>query len=358
MAAIILDKVTKNFGALVASDRVSLDIGDGEFFTLLGPSGCGKTTTLRLVAGLEYPDSGNVLIGGNDVTRVQPAKRRIAMVFQNYALYPHMTIRQNISYPLRLRKVEKDEIERKVLDVSERLDIYRVLDRFPAEVSGGQQQRTAVARAMVQGPSAYLFDEPLSNLDARLRLESRRFLKQVLKETGGTAVYVTHDQTEAMALSDRVGVMRDGRLVQVAPPDELYARPADTFVAGFVGNLPMNLVKGKLTAGGQKFVAGDLKIGLDRTLPVKDGDDITLGVRPEDIAVIKEGTVNGSVVDVEHLGAERIVTFDCDGVDFFVRVVGDKRAGTGDKAKLLFPSDKMHFFDDSGDRIEAGQSLK
>ncbi len=352
MAEVVLESVVKDFGGVRAVDEVSLRIGDGEFFTLLGPSGCGKTTTLRLVAGLEYADAGRVLIGGRDVTRVPPAGRRIAMVFQNYALYPHMTIGENIGYPLKLKKRPEREIVEKVGEVARRLGIDAVLARGPAAISGGQQQRAAVARAMVGEPLVYLFDEPLSNLDARLRLESRRFLKHVLRETGGTAVYVTHDQTEAMALSDRVAVMKQGRLVQVAPPEELYARPASTFVAGFVGHLPMNLIEGALTtAQGPEFAAGDLRIGLAAGTAVADGARATLGVRPEDLGLSAEGGVRGRVEDVEDLGSEKIVTVSCRGVALIARVVGGAAPGPGDDTGVIFDPARMHLFDEKGDRV-------
>jgi ABC-type sugar transport system ATPase subunit len=353
MANVVLENVVKDFGSLRAVDDVSLEIGEGEFFTLLGPSGCGKTTTLRLVAGLEYPDRGRVIIGGQDVSRVPPARRRIAMVFQNYALYPHMTIRENIGYPLKLKRASDQEIGDRVDRIAARLRIDKVLDRLPAEVSGGQQQRAAVARAMVGDPLVYLFDEPLSNLDARLRLESRRFLKRVLRDTGGTAIYVTHDQTEAMALSDRVGVMKDGRLVQVAAPDELYRKPASTFVAGFVGNLPMNLIEGEISRkGGILFRAGDFRVDLDPGPDLADGSKVTLGVRPEDIDISADGIIKGGVEDVETLGSEEIVSVNCSGVSLFVRMVHGGTPAPGESVGLAFSLKDVHLFDGTGARIQ------
>ncbi|HUT53200.1 MAG TPA: ABC transporter ATP-binding protein [bacterium] len=353
MAEVVLENAVKDFGGTRAVDDVSLTVGDGEFFTLLGPSGCGKTTTLRLVAGLEYADSGRVLIGGRDVTRVPPAGRRIAMVFQNYALYPHMTIRENIGYPLKLKKKPERELNEKVDEVARRLGIEQVLARSPAAISGGQQQRAAVARAMVGEPLVYLFDEPLSNLDARLRLESRRFLKHVLRETGGTAVYVTHDQTEAMALSDRVAVMKEGRLIQVAAPEELYARPASTFVAGFVGHLPMNLIEGEVRmADGPAFCAGDLRVKLPAGTAGRDGARATLGARPEDLALTMGGGIRGRVEDVEELGSEKIVTVSCRGVALIVRVVVGQAPRPGDEADVIFDPARVHLFDEKGERID------
>lgn len=352
MAKVILDNVTKEFEGVTAVDRASLEVMDGEFFTLLGPSGCGKTTTLRLVAGLEYPDSGKVVIGDREVTRVPPARRRIAMVFQNYALYPHMTVRQNIAYPLKLKKTPPAEIESKTREIAERLGIDRVLDRLPAEISGGQQQRTAVARAMVQDPLVYLFDEPLSNLDARLRLESRRFLKRVLKDSGGTAIYVTHDQTEAMALSDRVGVMKDGRLVQVASPRELYSRPGSTFVAGFVGHLPMNLVEGEVAVeGGARFEAPGISLALPGNFESFEGAGVTLGIRPEDLFISDRGDLEGAVEDVEPLGSEFIVTVDCSGSPLIMRLAGNLGPERGEVLILNVPPQALHLFDSEGNRI-------
>jgi ABC-type sugar transport system ATPase subunit len=274
------------------------------------------------------------------------------MVFQNYALYPHLTIRENIGYPLKLRKVPAEVARDKISSAASRLGIEQVLDRMPSEISGGQQQRTAVARAMVQDPAAYLFDEPLSNLDARLRLESRRFLKQVLRETRGTAVYVTHDQTEAMALSDRVGVIKDGRLVQVAPPEELYARPASTFVAGFVGNLPMNLIEGEARVeSGAWFVSNGLRVALPRGVTAEPGERLTLGLRPEDIALTAEASLAGVIEDIEPLGSERIVTVTAAGIPLIVRVIGEQILAIGQTIGIEPAPGRLHLFDAAGLRL-------
>jgi multiple sugar transport system ATP-binding protein len=353
MASVELEEVVKKFGGVRAVDRVSLTVGEREFFTLLGPSGCGKTTTLRLVAGLEYPEAGRVLIGGREVTRTPPARRRIAMVFQNYALYPHMTVAENIAYPLKLRKVPRQDIADKVRVIAHRLGIEAVLDRFPAQVSGGQQQRTALARAMVQDPLVFLFDEPLSNLDARLRLESRRFLKQALRETAVAAIYVTHDQTEAMALSDRVGVMKEGKLVQVAPPAELYSRPASVFVAGFVGHLPMNLVEGEAVGeNGLWFRAGGFAVRLPKGVEVKSGSRITLGARPEDLELAANGGIKGVVEDVEPQGSEWIVTVTVEGVPLVLRHGEGRPPEVGAVVDLSLPPTKIHVFDAAGLRVD------
>jgi len=353
MSQVVLEEVTKTFRGTPAVEGVSLSVSEAEFFTLLGPSGCGKTTTLRLVAGLEFADRGRVMIRGRDVTRTPPARRRIAMVFQNYALYPHMTIAENIGYPLKLRRMGASAMEEKVKSVAETLKIHNILSRRPYEISGGQQQRAAVARAMVRDPLVYLFDEPLSNLDARLRLESRRFLKRVLHDTGGTAIYVTHDQTEAMALSDRVGVMRDGKLVQTAPPEELYLRPASTFVASFVGNLPMNLVEGTMekTDAGTVFVSRGLRFPLACPEGSEPGRALTVGIRPEDILLGATGDVRGTVENIETLGSEMIVTVDCRGSHIYVRLISDSPPSAGDVVALRLPQEKLHLFDEKGRRL-------
>jgi multiple sugar transport system ATP-binding protein len=350
MAEVVLDQVSKLFGSAKAVDNISLRIADGEFFTLLGPSGCGKTTTLRLVAGLELADAGTIRIGERDVTRVPPAERRIAMVFQNYALYPHMTIAENISYPLRLRKVPVETRTAKIRSVSEKLRIGQLLDRMPAQISGGQQQRVAVARAMVQDPLVYLFDEPLSNLDAKLRLEARRFLKHLQRETGVTAIYVTHDQTEAMALSDRVAVLKDGRLAQVAPPEEIYHQPANAFVAGFVGSPPMNLIEGKIEGTG--FVSGKFSVELDQVKKPGPGSMATLGIRPEHIRLSPPGAsaLAGVVDDVEPLGNEQIVTVVVAEVPLLVRVIEPTPPRPGDRVSIHFEPSALHLFGPDGTR--------
>ena len=243
MAGITLDRVTKAFGAVKAVDGVSLEVGDGEFLVLVGPSGCGKSTLLRLLAGLEDVTDGTIAIGDRDVTDLAPRSRDIAMVFQSYALYPHMTVRQNLGYGLRARKTPKDEIARRVGEVAELLGLADLLERRPAQLSGGQRQRVAMGRAIVRQPQAFLLDEPLSNLDAKLRVGMRASLAQLHQRLGVTTVYVTHDQTEAMTLGQRVAVMRDGHILQCDSPSELYARPNDLFIAAFIGSPAMNLVE-------------------------------------------------------------------------------------------------------------------
>jgi multiple sugar transport system ATP-binding protein len=356
MAEVKLEGVNKRFGDHVALSGISLEIAEGEFFTLLGPSGCGKTTALRLVAGLELADQGTIRIGDRDVTHLPPAQRRVAMVFQNYALYPHMTIAENISYPLRIRKMPKDQIKDKVNSVADKLYLAGLLDRMPSQVSGGQQQRVAVARAMVQDPLVYLFDEPLSNLDAKLRLEARRFLKRIQRETGITAIYVTHDQTEAMAMSDRVAVLKDGRLMQVASPEKIYAEPADVFVAGFVGSPPMNLIEGRIQkqGGGSRFSAGEFSVELKDDLPLETGTKMTLGIRPEHVFFDHaEGRqrCEALIEDVEQLGSEIIVSLSIGEVILLSRVWKGHAPKTGARAALYLDTSAFHVFDDEGNRI-------
>src|SRR5215831_177315 len=249
MADIVIDNITKSFGSFLALERVDLDIADGEFLALLGPSGCGKTTLLRIIAGLETPSSGRVKIGGRDVSALPPRKRGLAMVFQNYAVFPHMSVRQNIGFGLRMAGAEAAWIERQVARAAALMHIEALLDRYPAQLSGGQRQRVAVARALAVEPAVLLMDEPLSNLDALLRLEMRTELKAVLTEARTTTLYVTHDQTEAMGLADRIAVMQEGRIVQTGTPLDIYRRPNSMFVGGFIGSPPMNFLRLPVVAG-------------------------------------------------------------------------------------------------------------
>ncbi|MBO5940299.1 MAG: ABC transporter ATP-binding protein [Kiritimatiellae bacterium] len=291
MARVVFNKVSKIYsrGDTPAVDSFSLEIEDGEFLVLVGPSGCGKSTTLRMVAGLELPSSGSIFIDGSDVTNLPPKDRDIAMVFQNYALYPHMTVQENLSFALKLRKVPKDEIARRTAAAAETLGLTPYLKRLPKALSGGQRQRVALGRAIVRNPSVFLFDEPLSNLDAKMRVEMRAEIIRLHRRLGATMIYVTHDQTEAMTMGTRIVVMNGGRIQQVAPPMEVYERPANTFVASFIGTPPMNL-----------FPPGVLDLGR------------TVGVRPENIRIndVPQADSKGvlAVVDlVEPLGSETLV---------------------------------------------------
>ena len=337
MATVVFDRVCKVYarGDAPAVDRFSLEVADGEFLVLVGPSGCGKSTTLRMVAGLELPSSGTISIGGRDITTLPPKDRDIAMVFQNYALYPHMTVRENLSFALKLRHVAKDEIARRTAAAAATLGLAPYLDRLPKALSGGQRQRVALGRAIVRDPSVFLFDEPLSNLDAKMRVEMRAEIIRLHRRLGTTMIYVTHDQTEAMTMGTRIVVMAGGRIQQAAPPMEVYAHPANTFVASFIGTPPMNL-----------FPPGMLDLGR------------TVGVRPEHIAILPDASPGGetpakglrAAVDlVEPLGSETLV--HCitaeRGVKVTVRVMdGSAVPGIGERVLLVPDMAKAAQFDE------------
>jgi ABC-type sugar transport system ATPase subunit len=304
MAEVTLRNVSKRFpGGTLALDDLSLEIADGEFMILVGPSGCGKTTALRCIAGLEKPSSGTIGIDRRVVNDVIPPERDIAMVFQNYALYPHMTVYRNLAFGLRERKVRKDEIDRRVREISRMLGLDDLLKRRPAQLSGGQRQRVAMGRALVREPSAFLLDEPLSNLDAKLRVQMRAELKRLHGRLGITTIYVTHDQIEAMTLGDRIAVMSNGRLQQLGPPQELYDAPTNLFVAGFIGSPAMNLVRGR--AAGGRIEAGELAFERPGT---PDGD-VAVGFRPESFVASNDGlpSLEFLVDVVEPLGDEIMV---------------------------------------------------
>ncbi|MET9343836.1 ABC transporter ATP-binding protein [Nonomuraea sp. NPDC003804] len=318
MAAIELRGLTKVYpGGVKALDSLDLMVPDGEFFALLGPSGCGKTTLLRTIAGLETATDGSVVIGERDVTGVQPGGRDVAMVFQDYALFPHMDVTDNIAYPLRIKKVAKATRAGRAREVGERLGLAHLMDRRPGQLSGGQQQRVALARVMATQAQAFLFDEPLSNLDARLRLEARTFLKKLQRELGVTTVFVTHDQAEALAMADRMAVMENGHIRQIGTPAEVFQRPANTFVAAFIGSTPMNLLEG-VVRGERLEVAGcKLPVPASAEGRLSDGEQIVYGVRPEYMTYAAEpveGAFGGRVAIVENLGAVHLVTLEVGGV--------------------------------------------
>jgi multiple sugar transport system ATP-binding protein len=316
MAAVTLSSLTKEFpGGVRALDTLDLTVADGEFFALLGPSGCGKTTLLRTVAGLESPTSGTVRIGDREVTTLAPGARDVAMVFQDYALFPHMTVLDNIAYPLRIRRQPRPERVARAGDVGAHLGLAALMDRRPAALSGGQQQRVALARAVACHPSVFLFDEPLSNLDARLRLEARTFLKRLQRDLAVTTVFVTHDQAEALALADRIAVMEAGRIRQVGTPREVFGRPANTFVANFIGSTPMNLLPGAVTDGTVAVAGGTLAVPAGGA-GVGSGERVIVGLRPEYVSLSTTpvpGALAGEVSVIEHLGAISLVTVEADG---------------------------------------------
>ncbi|MFU8875384.1 ABC transporter ATP-binding protein [Micromonospora sp. SL4-19] len=319
MSAITLRELTKVYpNGVRALDTLDLEIADGEFFALLGPSGCGKTTLLRTIAGLELASGGTVHIGDRAVTNLPPGQRDVAMVFQDYALFPHMTVRDNIAYPLRIKKVGRSARHEKAASTADELGLSALLERRPGQLSGGQQQRVALARAMACHPQVFLLDEPLSNLDARLRLEARTFLKRLQRELGVTTVFVTHDQAEALALADRIAVMEGGRIRQVGTPTEVFRRPANTFVAGFIGSTPMNLVPARVDGDALAVAGVRLAAPEDVRGRLTDGQSVVYGVRPEYLDYSSEpvpDALTGQVVVVENLGSFSLVSLDVPAED-------------------------------------------
>jgi ABC-type sugar transport system ATPase subunit len=350
MARAVLSGVAKRFGAVRILDDFSLDVGDGELVTVLGPSGCGKSTLLRLIAGLEELDAGTIRLGERRIDALPARERDVAMVFQSYALYPHLTVRGNVEFPLRMRGVGRAERERQAAEVAAMLELSELLERRPAALSGGQRQRVALARALVRRPALFLLDEPLSNLDARLRGDVRRSIKDVQRRLGVTTLYVTHDQTEAMTLGDRVVVLDRGRIQQCGAPLAVYERPANAFVAGFVGTPPMNLLRatqadGAVTVGGQRVPLPDAA----RAALAAHGGDVLVGVRPEAFAVgvPAEAAVDAGLVarldpaSREALGGETLFRARIGGEDVAVRVFGNVADAP---PRAVAPHDALHFF--------------
>ena len=356
MAAILLQQISKTYeNGQRAVEAFDLEVEDGEFLVLVGPSGCGKSTTLRMIAGLEEASGGRILIGGRDVTEAAPAERDIAMVFQNYALYPHMSVRENMAFGLRVRKFSESEIERRVREAAEILSVEPLLERRPRELSGGQRQRVALGRAIVRQPRVFLFDEPLSNLDAKLRVQMRTEIARLHTRLGTTMVYVTHDQVEAMTLGDRIVVMHQGRIQQVDQPMALYQRPANRFVAGFIGSPAMNFLPGANTSAG--FVpegGGVLDIGRD--LPA---GPMVLGLRPESLDLDPSLPALGEVeLDVvERMGHETLAYFRVFGQACVARLKPDAALATGRRVRLGLKPSGWHLFaaDGAEQRLERGQ---
>ncbi len=348
------EHVSKRFDGVPALLDFDIHVPDGTFLVLLGPSGCGKTTAMRIAAGLEQPTEGRVYIGDRDVTDIPPRSRDIAMVFQSYALYPQMKVRENIGYPLRIRKLPKAHIKAEVERVAETLDLQDYLDRKPRHLSGGQRQRVALARAIIRQPVAFLMDEPLSNLDAQLRAQMRTEIKRLQREFAVTTLYVTHDQVEAMTMADQVAILRNGVLQQLAPPQELYSRPANAFVARFVGSPPMNIVAGAVTEGVFHCEAGTLQ-----TAPSYSGD-VQLGFRPEAVTV-KDPTAEGlqlqaQVYAVEPLGNEQIVAFQIGSEVVHARLAADAHIQVGQNCGLHVDAAKIHLFHPTDGTRIAGTS--
>jgi ABC-type sugar transport system ATPase subunit len=360
MASLNLEGINKLFGTVRAVNNVNLSIADGEFVALLGPSGCGKTTTLRMIAGLELPNEGRIQIGGQEVTNLPPRARDIAMVFQDYALYPHMTVLENVGYPLKVRGVSQADLRERVSKVAEQLQIDALLERRPGQLSGGQQQRVALARAVVHKAQITLYDEPLSNLDTKLRLEARAFLKRLQHEVGVTSVYVTHDQAEAMALADRIVVMNLGEVMQVGTPMEVYRRPANTFVASFIGSPPMNLLPCQIDAGARtvRFDTGDalqvatLPADFERAAQI--GGNLTLGIRPEHITLHttpREGALPGALYVTQLLGNEALVMVNVGKNLVSITTDIDAPTPDGEQVWLEFNPDRVFFYDAQGKLI-------
>ncbi|MGJ7506817.1 ABC transporter ATP-binding protein [Variovorax sp. GT1P44] len=338
MSSIVLIDIAKSWGESTALHAVNLEIQPGSFCVLLGPSGCGKSTTLRIVAGLESATGGQVLIDGQDVTTLPPARRGIAMVFQNYALFPHLSVADNITFGLSVRKTPAAETAQRLRDAAALLGLGALLDRKPSQLSGGQQQRVALGRALVAQAKVCLMDEPLSNLDAQLRQDMRRELRDLQRQLGLTVVYVTHDQTEAMSMADQVVLLNQGRVEQAGMPRDLYARPATTFAGRFIGTPPMNLV----TLDDGRIAGSDVAIGLPAA---------TLGVRPEAIVLDPQG-IPATVQSVEYLGADLVLRCVIGTETLLVRTAGQHHAEPGDRVGLRWASQDAHGFDSGGRRID------
>lgn len=339
MATVSLQGVRKAFGSFEAVRGLDLEVQDGEFLSFLGPSGCGKTTTLNMIAGLERPSGGRIAIGGRDITRVAAKDRDVAMVFQSYALYPHMTVRRNLAFALKVRGQEETLIARQVQRASDTLELGPLLDRFPRQLSGGQRQRVALGRALVRDPQAFLLDEPLSNLDAVLRVQTRAELKRLMSRLGTTAIYVTHDQTEAMTMSDRIAVFNDGALQQVATPLEIHHSPANLFVARFVGSPPISVVPATI---GPKGLAA-LRTVIAMPVPLPPGD-VWLGLRPEDVSIGKGG-LPMTVDLVEHLGSSAIVHLTREGTEITALLPAAPLPAKGAVVPVRLDPSRLYLFD-------------
>jgi multiple sugar transport system ATP-binding protein len=356
MASLSIQNLTKSFNKSSVLDDTSFEVKDGEFCVLLGPSGCGKTTLLRIVAGLESASSGKILIADRQVNSVPPGERDIAFVFQNYALYPHLTVFDNLAFSLRLRKLPKDEMHSRVMEAARLLEIESQLNQKPQQLSGGQRQRVAVGRAIVRRPKVFLFDEPLSNLDATLRANMRVELARLHQKLRSTILYVTHDQTEAMTLGEKIVILNHGRIQQIGPPSAIYHEPINTFVAQFVGSPQMNLIEGRLEQNGGTFSSGsfrmDISDGLGSHAAAYVGKPITIGIRPEDLnpSDRADARIVGDVDFIEDLGADRFIHMDCAGVELIARVSAHLPVRRGEVLHLNIEPKLLHLFD-KGTRV-------
>ena len=346
MGSIELSGIEKWFGDAQVIKGIDLKIKAGEFIIFVGPSGCGKSTLLRMIGGLEETSRGKITLNGRDVTDEPPAKRGLSMVFQSYALYPHMSVKENMGFSLKTAGKSKDEIREKVIETAKVLRLEKLLDRHPKDLSGGQRQRVAIGRSIVRAPSAFLFDEPLSNLDAALRVEMRLEIAKLHKSLKSTMIYVTHDQTEAMTLADRIVVLDDGKIIQVGTPRELYQNPANLFVAQFIGSPKMNIINSNdLTTSAIDEICSDKQL---EVIPQK------LGIRPEHIKVNskRQSAINGNIDVIEYLGADSFLFVDCADLGIItVRVDGSKEFSLGETINLEFMRENTHFFDSSGAKI-------
>ncbi|TIV99122.1 MAG: sn-glycerol-3-phosphate ABC transporter ATP-binding protein UgpC [Mesorhizobium sp.] len=364
MAIVSLKKLTKRYGNMEIVHGIDLDVADREFIALVGPSGCGKSTTLRMIAGLEDISGGTIEIGDRIVNDLPPRSRNISMVFQSYALYPHMTVRENLGFSLKIAGAPKEEMDRRVAEASAILGLDALLERRPSQLSGGQRQRVAMGRAIVRDPDVFLFDEPLSNLDAKLRTQMRTEIKKLHAKVKSTVIYVTHDQVEAMTLADRIVIMRDGYIEQVGTPDEVFQRPATRFVAGFIGSPPMNLQEATVDDGKVVFAGGQsLPLPGRFKARVSAGDNVVFGLRPDDLYPVGHGLHSGDAADVhemelpvtvtEPLGNETLVFAEFDRRDWVSRMLNPRPLKAGDRVAMHFDLSQAHLFS-----AETGKSLR
>ncbi|AEH90308.1 ABC transporter ATP-binding protein [Mesorhizobium opportunistum] len=364
MATVSLSKLTKRYGNVGIVHGIDLDIADREFIALVGPSGCGKSTTLRMIAGLEEISAGSIEIGGRVVNDLPPRSRNISMVFQSYALYPHMTVRENLGFSLKIAGAAKEDMDRRVAEASSILGLDTLLDRRPSQLSGGQRQRVAMGRAIVRDPDVFLFDEPLSNLDAKLRTQMRTEIKKLHAKVQSTVIYVTHDQVEAMTLADRIVIMRDGHIEQVGTPDEVFRRPATRFVAGFIGSPPMNLHEATIDDGQMVFSSGEkLPLPGQFKANVATGDKVVFGLRPDDIYPTGHGISSGGAADVhqielpititEPLGNETLVFVEFNRADWVSRMLNPRPLKPGERVAMSLDMSQAHLF-----ATETGKTLR
>jgi len=360
MASIDIQGVSKRYKEAIALSKVDLHVADGEFCVILGPSGCGKSTLLQVVAGLMRQDEGSIWMDGQRIDQLSPRERDVAMVFQSYALYPHMTVAENMRFGLRMRGVSKDAAREKVLETARLLGLESLLQRKPRELSGGQRQRVAMGRALVRRPKLFLLDEPLSNLDALLRINVRVELKMLHRQIRGTILYVTHDQVEAMTLGQKVVVMKEGRVHQVGTPEAVYDYPADTFVATFIGSPMMNLFEGRLVLekGRHWFRSEGLSLDLGEMVGNREGEVLQVGIRPEDVRVGREGDpgeIRAQVDLMSNVGSHQYAHCRLGKTDFTVRVLKDVRLGPGDIVPLVIPPSKLHIFQRGRRVVRSGE---